>query len=286
MPTKLTAEIVNKRIADRGLKLVGEYTGALRKTTFECSHGHQWGTIPSHVMGGSGCPHCASTRLTLEIVNERIADRGLKLVSEYTTNAAKTTFECEHGHQWEAPPNSVMCGKGCPHCASTQLTAEIVNERLAADGRGLKLVGEYTSANTKTTFECGEGHQWESTPANVMRSSGCPHCAIYRFKSDQPAILYFLEVEGHNRTLFKAGITNGTVEARFKPRDLKRITVLETNDYETGAKAYEVEQAILKEARSRGLQYEGEPVLSSNGNTELLLADPRQFIQTIGDRHA
>ena len=177
MSKKLSKDIVNERLLDRGIKLVGEYVNTSTKTTFECKEGHKWDAKPNDVMSGNGCPHCAGKApLSKEIVNERIADRGIKLVGDYVKSSTKTTFECKEGHKWDAKPSSVMSGKGCPHCAGkAPLSKEIVNDRIA--DRGIKLVGEYVNTSTKTTFECKEGHKWDAKPNDVMRGSGCPHCA-------------------------------------------------------------------------------------------------------------
>jgi hypothetical protein len=56
------------------------------------------------------------------------------------------------------------------------LTKDIVNSRLAADGRGIVLVGEYVSALTKSKFKCSKGHFWRALPSNTMRGHGCPEC--------------------------------------------------------------------------------------------------------------
>ena len=65
MSKKLTAEEVNARLADRGLKLVGEYKGAKVPSEFQCSYGHSWTATPSNVIAGdkSGCPICANYRI-------------------------------------------------------------------------------------------------------------------------------------------------------------------------------------------------------------------------------
>lgn len=180
MPSRISKEIVNERIADRNIRLVGQYVRALTKTTFECAVGHQWEATPASIMSGRGCPHCphfsGNTRLTKDIVNQRIVDRGFRLVGEYVKARTKTTFECAVGHQWEATPANVMFGYGCPQCyGNIPLTKEIVNERIV--DRGIRLVGDYVNALTKTTFECAKRHQWDAAPAQVMGGSGCPHCA-------------------------------------------------------------------------------------------------------------
>jgi hypothetical protein len=56
---KLTAEIVNERIAHRQLRLVGEYISSGRRTTFSCAKDHRWEATPASVFAGSGCSACA-----------------------------------------------------------------------------------------------------------------------------------------------------------------------------------------------------------------------------------
>lgn len=92
------------------------------------------------------------------------------------------------------------------------------------------------------------------------------------FSPFKPAVLYFLEVLCRSRgALYKIGVTNRTVEQRFRTEDLDRITVLHTRHYENGADAYAEEQRILKEFAA--YRYDGEPVLISDGNTELFTID-------------
>lgn len=58
-----------------------------------------------------------------------------------------------------------------------KLTKEIVNGRLRANGRDIRLTGSYINANTKSEFECGKGHKWLARPGCVMNGDGCPHCS-------------------------------------------------------------------------------------------------------------
>ena len=118
MPAKLTKEIVNERVADKGIVLVGEYVDTQTKSLFQCSKDHEWLTRPNDVMRGGGCPYCAGNLpLSKEIVNERIAHRGIVMIGEYTQANAKALFQCSKGHKWLARPNHVMRGIGCPSCA-------------------------------------------------------------------------------------------------------------------------------------------------------------------------
>jgi len=269
-----TKDVVNERIADRGLKMLGEYVSSHTKATFACAEGHQWEATPTNIQSGKGCPICnrsgrKANTLTTQIVNARIADRGLKMVSEYVTASTKATFECAEGHQWVTSSASVMGGNGCPSCAGqARLTTQIVNARIAE--RGIKMIGEYVNTKTKATFECAEGHQWDAAPASVVAICGCPTCANSGFDAAAPAIVYYLKIEA-DETYYKIGITNRTVELRFGVTDMKKITVLETVDFEVGADARAFEGDILKTyAKHRA---EDVNVLTKGGNTELFTVD-------------
>lgn len=174
---RLPKETVRERLAGRGISLVGEYVGTQTRALFKCSKGHTWEAVPSSVLRGSGCPQCYDKNhpLDKESVNARIADRGITLLGEYMGAHVSTLFQCSEGHTWLARPNNILQGKNCPHCdGQFPLSPEIVNERLA--DRGLVLVGAYVNSVTPTQFRCAEGHTWEAAPGSVMGGTGCPFC--------------------------------------------------------------------------------------------------------------
>lgn len=176
---KFTKEIVNQRLSDRGITLFGEYSGANTNTTFQCGCGHKWSARPANVLRKSGCPACAGRpKITVEIVNDRLRSRGIKLAGEYTNSSTKTTWQCDQGHQWQDTPTHVMSTKrGCPECTGrrTALSKELINKRLAA--RGIKMVSEFRHSHKKSLFRCSSNHQWEADPAQVLNTSGCPYCS-------------------------------------------------------------------------------------------------------------
>lgn len=113
--TSLSKDVVNERIANRGIFMVGDYQGTQKNSVFRCLKGHQWIARLNSVMSGRGCPQCKS--LSKDVVNERIANRGIFMVGEFKTVGKKTAFRCAEGHEWNATPNSIMSGCGCPRCA-------------------------------------------------------------------------------------------------------------------------------------------------------------------------
>lgn len=119
-----------------------------------------------------------AAKLTLDVVNERLNKRGFTLVGDYINTDTHTQFQCSNGHLWSARPRYIINeGWGCPHCAgNAKLTKEAIQKRL--DGRGIRLLGDKTNANSKVTFECNKGHKWQSQINTVLNhQSGCPHCA-------------------------------------------------------------------------------------------------------------
>jgi len=269
MPAKLTKEIVNQRLEGRGIRLVGHYDSAMKKTLFQCPEGHEWEARPDNVMNDRGCPHCAGLApLSKEIVNDRIADRGISLIGDYTTARTKALFRCPEGHEWMAAPSDVMKGNGCLTCAGkAPLSKEIVNERLAS--RGIVLIGKYKNNSTKALFRCPEGHEWMAKPNNIMNGKGCPSCAKYGFDRGESAILYYLRFETNFGPLWKIGITNRSVKDRFT-LEKTRFKIVKQWEYSDGTEALAREAEILSTFKQH--KYNGQPILS-NGNSELFNID-------------
>jgi hypothetical protein len=57
---KFDADVINKKICDRGIKIVGKYLTSEVKTEFECKCGYVWSSKPNNILNGQGCPACVS----------------------------------------------------------------------------------------------------------------------------------------------------------------------------------------------------------------------------------
>jgi Zn finger protein HypA/HybF involved in hydrogenase expression len=117
----LSREEVNRRIEDRNITMIGDYVTTKVKSTFECRVcKHQWSAKVNNVLNGHGCPICRrlNQRLTVDVLNDKLRVRDIVLHGEYLLSAKKTTFNCKVcEHIWEATPNNVLGGSGCPSCA-------------------------------------------------------------------------------------------------------------------------------------------------------------------------
>lgn len=60
LSTILPIEVVNSKLQEKNIKIIGEYTKCSEKTMFECEYGHTWETTPGHIIyQNTNCPVCA-----------------------------------------------------------------------------------------------------------------------------------------------------------------------------------------------------------------------------------
>lgn len=239
MSRKLTKEQVNKRIIERGIHLIGEYLDNKTKTQFQCNCSHIWSAEPGSIMRGRGCPICNDVRLTWELVNVRIKNTGIQLISGYINNEIKSTFECQCGHRWKAKPKNIMTGSGCPKCSNRiRLTKEMVNDKISS--RNIVMMGDCITGATKTEFKCNCGHVWQGIPKNIMKGAGCPKCAKYGFNPGKPAWIYILDFGN----FIKYGISNNLNKRLYKYRNYGRYTMIFSKLCEDGSVAKNWENHI------------------------------------------
>lgn len=121
-----------------------------------------------------------SKALTHEEVEERLRldGRGFFMRERYINTNTKILFGCSEGHDWEARPDCILRGSGCPHCSSTaKKTPEEYRAELKQDGRGYEAVEDYVNSKTPIMLRCPEGHEWKVKPRHIIRGRGCPHCS-------------------------------------------------------------------------------------------------------------
>lgn len=105
--------------------------GSPNKAWWICAQGHEWfAPIRDRVRKGVGCPFCkGKLASTTNCVGAR--PQALKLwhpeknlpATAWTTVAGsnrKVWWTCEEGHSWQAPPNNVCRGSGCPRCVDAK----------------------------------------------------------------------------------------------------------------------------------------------------------------------
>ena len=91
------------------------------------------------------------------------------------------------------------------------------------------------------------------------------------FDFQKPASLYYLRINLPRTRLYKIGITNKTVKARYSAKDFARVEVLFVKKFPRGIDAYRKEQEILGSFIPD--LYKGEKILESVGTAEIFTQD-------------
>jgi hypothetical protein len=233
---------------------------------------------------GAGCNYCSGRKLDKKsFLQKATLVHGSKYdysqIEKFSDSLQRVLIICPSHGVFEQSVGRHLAGDGCRACA---ITLRGRKNQEAAKNRFLpkaNLVHEkkydyskafYISAKDPIEIICKEHGSFWQDPNNHLNGAGCPSCSSRGFNKDLPAILYYLRIDDGYKILWKIGITNNTVRDRF-PRDFKKISILETWDYEIGKDAYAREQFILKQFRH--VRYLGDPVLVDAGNTELFIED-------------
>lgn len=279
MPKKLTQEEVDKCLAERGFTMVDKpYQNSRYRHTYQCEYGHQWTAKFDAIRNGkTKCPTCSisSRKLNIDKINAILQDRGITLLNGYKNSAdINTKFRCVCGHEWATTLNSIINrGSGCPSCAANKqkLSVNTINDRLAA--RNIRIVGEYSNANTKTAFLCGAGHRWEATPGSVLRGNGCPYCSYRDLESTR---IYVMYSPSHG---VKIGRSNNPERRLLHIRssshliDLEIIKVFEIGEYSSAVRIEKLAHNYFKE---QNCQYK-----DFDGATEFFNIEPKVAIKFI-----
>jgi hypothetical protein len=162
-----------------GFCLSPAYGGALGKLEWQCEAGHRFWTTPNTVKGGSWCPRCRLGMGSIEEMQAIARERGGACLSrDYVSQDDKLRWRCRLGHEWEATPRHVKKSRSwCPRCAGKAVTIADMGA-LAAAYRGECLSTEYVNSHLPLRWRCGEGHEFEKTPASIKGwNAWCPACS-------------------------------------------------------------------------------------------------------------
>ena len=113
--------------------------------------------------------------------DERAAAVGLKWIGEVAGSQSRSPAVCTTcGYEWNAHPNVVTRGGGCPSCSGhAPVSQGQWDERAAAVE--VEWLAEVESSRSKTPGRCKVcGHEWMCLPELLQRGSGCPECANVR----------------------------------------------------------------------------------------------------------
>lgn len=255
------------------------YVNAFTNVTIICPEHGPFEQLPANHFKGSGCPICSGNQpLTTESFIEKARaihrDRYGYSEVEYEKSNKRVTIICPDHGEFRQRPNNHLMGDGCPECGGSMvLTTESFIERsIAVHGdRYDYSATNYVNAHTVVVISCPDHGQFKQTPSNNLSGKGCPDCAETGFNPNDRATLYYLAITTNDGdTRYKIGITNKSVEERFRAPDLARIRIVKIWNYAIGRVAAEREAEILR--LYAGERYYGPDILKS-GNSELFTSD-------------
>lgn len=192
MGTKITLDIIEKRLKGRNIKIIDILDRYYVKETysFKCLVDGEHPIIRtklSKIFSGQGCRYCANNNKKTDI-NEfitRIKDQNIEVVKEsYNGLSSPAEFKCltnKNHPNWFRAPNKQLISKGCPKCAieATRVTLEEVLKRLSNRDDIQIDVTTYTKASSPAKFKClsNKNHpDWFATPKDIMNGKGCKLC--------------------------------------------------------------------------------------------------------------
>ncbi len=162
-----------------------------------CAEGHEYSSPIYRRTRGSGCPVCAGKSvlpgyndlqtLAPELAKEWDYERnGNVLPNEILLRCnTKSHWICSKcGHSWCASPNN-RSRTACPACAHRCIvpanSLAVVQPSLAyefdAERNAVATTDVAAWDNRKYWWQGECGHQWQASPANRMKGTGCPYCS-------------------------------------------------------------------------------------------------------------
>ena len=155
-----------------------------------------------------------------EFINElKKVNNDIEVLGEYINNKIKIKCKCKlDGYEWEATPNSLLNGQGCPKCKSNkmQLTHEEFINRIKEINSDIEILGEYKGSKIKIKVKCKkDGHKWEVTPNSLLHGYGCPKC-YGRNKTTEDFINELREINNDIEVLGEYVSSNTKIKCKCK----------------------------------------------------------------------
>ena len=265
MPIRLTTEQFIEKATQLHNNIYSyektNYVNSHTKVTIICKVHGEFSMKPNnHLSGNQGCPICKNANIgdklrksQEDFVAQMRAIHGdaFDLSEAIYVNAHTPVIVTHHcGNRYSTTPTTLLKGKTCAKCSVEALKQTTANRKIPIKYKLFNLeeytvLGEYVTARTPIKIihnTCGT--VFTPTPDNLFNKyTTCPKCSFYGFNPEASAILYYLSI--NNGTFYKIGITNRSVEERFKQQDLRNIVILKEWFFKQGKTALEKEQELL-----------------------------------------
>lgn len=267
------------------------YNGALVKVIITCPTHGDFEQLANNHLCGRGCPECnlgiqpKAKEIFIEEANKVHKSKYKYILDQYKNTKTNITIVCSIHGEFEQTPANHLKGQGCPACGKLeQIKKQTFTTKIFIEN-ATKIHGtkydyskvNYLRAKSKVSIICPmHGEFLQSHDTHITQKQGCPGCAKHGFDPTKPGILYYLRITtDEGIVLYKIGITNRSVNERFRLTDLSKIEIVKQRVYTNGQEAYNKEQEILKKYSK--YKYKGPNILES-GNTELFTIDIQKAV--------
>lgn len=108
-----------------------------------------------------------------------VKNPNIEVVGKYVGANTKIKHRCLiDGYEWDAKPNNILSGKGCPKCGGTmQKTHEEYIRELSIINPHILVIGIYITAKTPILHKCIKHNiEWSTSPENARKGYGCVEC--------------------------------------------------------------------------------------------------------------
>src|SRR5699024_3300083 len=153
----------------------------------------------------------------------------IEIMSRYKNDGAKVLCKCKiDNYEWEATPNNLLQGYGCPKCGElrriklrTRKHNEFIKE-LKLVNTNIDVLSEYSRSDNKIKCRCKiDSHEWEALPSSLLCGQGCPKCGItksakVRTKTHDEFVKELYEVNPDVEVLEKYKRNNAKIKFRCK----------------------------------------------------------------------
>ena len=195
-----------------------EYVNSTTKVCINCpEHGEFW-QVPFSHLSGRGCPVCryikssSKCRMDQDVFISRSTEihKGKYDYSKvvYKNTDTKVIIGCPIHGDFEQTPHHHIKGIGCPVCGSkTYDTEEFIRKaRLRHGDKYDYSKTAYTGKRNKVIITCPIHGDFEQSPQNHIKKTGCPECGL-KFGVQEKKVLNALR-EKYNNVVYQ--YTNDT----------------------------------------------------------------------------
>lgn len=238
----------------------------------------------------NGCRLCGIAKrskkrtLTTTIVKQRLIERwgdsNMVAEVEYVNAKTKIRLICKYHGPYYQLYHASLRGQLCPKCTgNSKLDTKgfIRLSKDAFDNEDMFIYPKtkYVNMQTEVCITCNRCNNefWQNPEKHLMGRDGCIYCvSTGGFNASKPATFYYLQFDTPYGKLYKLGVTNQSIDARYGNGEaFYPYIIIYQHLYEDGAKALRRETSLKRQFTSE--TFDGPRIFRRTGNNEVYPRD-------------